>query len=104
MSKQVQVGFRGTEEYRHRLQEEAHKRHMKVQRMLELAVEAYLDDDALALSRIAPPVSKNPEEQRLVQQFLDLLRNGQPDVAGAVRNLVASHRPSGPVQKKHKVG
>lgn len=78
----LQIAFRGTEDYRERLQDAARARKIKVQELLERAVEVYLTGSAAAevaaqraaAEQVAPPGQKAvvvPEEMvELIDQFV----------------------------------
>jgi hypothetical protein len=79
----VTIGFRGTEEYRKTLQQEALNRGLKVQKMLEEAVAHYVGQvpasEAIAAkadSGDSPFGKLTPEERRWLQALLDYLRDG----------------------------
>lgn len=49
LKKPAYIGFRGTEQYRRKLQREAWRRGLKVQGLLERAVEQFLSSDKPSL-------------------------------------------------------
>ena len=79
--KNLTIGFRGTEDYREALQREALARGIKVQPMLEAAVDLYLKLTP-AKKHAAPEVPKNllagldPEQRADAEAYIELLRSG----------------------------
>ena len=78
----VTIGFRGTEEYRKTLQQEALNRGLKVQKMLEEAVAHYVGQapvseviDQKADSSESPFGKLTPEERRWLEALLNYLRD-----------------------------
>lgn len=78
----VTIGFRGTEDYRRMLQQEALNRGLKVQKMLEEAVAQYVGQAPGADSSVRATVANEspfgeitPEERRWLGALLDYLRD-----------------------------
>ena len=82
----VTIGFRGTEEYRKTLQQEALNRGLKVQKMLEEAVAHYVGQVPVSETIVAKADSGDssfgkltPEERRWLEALLNYLRDdGRP--------------------------
>lgn len=88
--KKKTIGFRGTEEYRSNLAQEALNRGVKVQVMLESAVSAYLSGTT---QKAASHKSEIPTaEKAYVDLLLFLLRDGNPEIRGAVVSLLESQK------------
>jgi hypothetical protein len=67
----LQIGFRGTEEYRRSIQQAALDRGLKVQRMLEIAVEQYLrSEGSIEQPRAAQLEGLSEEDATLAAKFL----------------------------------
>lgn len=72
-----QIAFRGTEEYRNRLQDEARARRIKVQELIERALEVYLKGSAaaeVAAQRTAEQMSAPPGHKVIIapDELVDL--------------------------------
>jgi hypothetical protein len=82
----VTIGFRGTEDYRRMLQQEALNRGLKVQKMLEEAVAHYVGQAIPTETAVSKAVGDDspfrettPEERRWLAALLDYLRDeGKP--------------------------
>jgi hypothetical protein len=78
----VTIGFRGTEDYRKMLQQEALNRGLKVQKMLEEAIAHYLGleipQEVIGEKPVggkSPFGDLSPEESRWLEAFLGYLRD-----------------------------
>ncbi len=69
-----QIGFRGTREYRAMLQQEALNRGIKVQRLLELAVEQFLKSKSGVTSTERRQESTSSELSNLTPEDLEFAR------------------------------
>lgn len=79
-NKNLKIAFKGTEEYRNALQQEALNRRMKVQGLLERAIHVYVDGvDESPRPAIAAKVERHQAELDLLRYILE---NGTKEQAG----------------------
>ncbi len=90
----VTIGFRGTSEYRRKLQREALERGLKVQNMIEEAVEFYLasrhGESKDGVKMPSPLGDLTPEEHRWVTALLAYLRDESKPYKENVLGMLAA--------------
>lgn len=93
----VTIGFRGTEEYRKMLQQEALNRGLKVQRMLEEAIAHYVgkvpasETTATKADQPDSPFGAiDPDEQRWLEALLNYLRDDSKPFKENILGIMAS--------------
>lgn len=100
---EVTIGFRGTEEYRKRLQQEALNRGLKVQQLLEAAVELYVNrpNSKHEGDRISPDSKDVESTLEQMEQALEKLRSqvrylGSPKGEGSTDSKDSGNKPTPP--------
>ena len=98
MSKTQQVGFRATPETAERLKNIAFHEDTSIQAILEQGLDLWFQ--RRGESAPSPFAGISPVEQRFLEEFLEALRTGDPDLVDSIRQMVRStvrlarkHRP-----------
>ncbi len=98
---QKQIGFRGTEDYRRWLQKTAIDHGVKVQRFIELAIDAYTQSPPGKAEKVQiSKSSKTEDDDPLIKDFVEFVKHGDPAIVDIVKNLVATHKTSKKLKEK----
>ncbi|MCB1020987.1 MAG: hypothetical protein H6509_06500 [Bryobacterales bacterium] len=88
MSKTAQVGFRCTPEMAERLREIAFNEKTSAQAILEQSLDLWFQRRGESAPSAFSGIS--PTEERYLEEFLEALRDGDPDLVDSIRQMVRS--------------